>query len=403
MTRCNFSITVFLCVALAYVVPATALGTTPSTAAAPADPLFDCYAANSAWGLSYAGRVLDRDGRIWTYRQVGRALPSADGGRTLDADELRAKFAGASSGAQVDAGVLAEKAALVDKAAAGRVSASDTGVRDAGTSTCHAYVAEANGARYRDIELGSDGGVGDRRTVNDAPEAQALIGWLRSIGVAKEEIPQAPRSPLAALPAPPVHDAPANSLDEFSYLSVLLSTIIGLAITQILKGYRGIVLSRARIVPYWPVLLWSASLLVMNVQSWWASFDLREVQPWTFDKFSVVLVQTILQYMLAAIVLPDFFGGERVDLREHYFGHVRWLLGLVIGVLCASLLKDIVNTGHLTNPLNLGFHLLVIALAAISWFVRNETWHKFMAVALAALFGAYIIVLFARLPGDAAG
>src|SRR5215471_7217360 len=121
-------------------------------------------------------------------------------------------------------------------------------------------------------------------------------------------------------------------MDEFSYLSVLVSIIIGLAITQILKGYRGIVLTRARVVTYWPVLLWSASLLVLSVQTWWASFDLRDVRVWTFAKFAIVLAQTILTYMLAAIVLPDFFGAERVDLREHYLTHVRWLLGLAIGV-----------------------------------------------------------------------
>ena len=59
-------------------------------------------------------------------------------------------------------------------------------------------------------------------------------------------------------------------MDQFSYLSVLLSIIVGLAITQILKGYRGIMLSRARVQMYWPTLLWSASLLLINVQSWWA-------------------------------------------------------------------------------------------------------------------------------------
>ena len=36
-------------------------------------------------------------------------------------------------------------------------------------------------------------------------------------------------------------------MDEFSYLSVLISVILGLAVTQILKGFRGILLSRARI------------------------------------------------------------------------------------------------------------------------------------------------------------
>jgi len=43
-------------------------------------------------------------------------------------------------------------------------------------------------------------------------------------------------------------------MDEFSYLSVLLSVILGLAVTQILKGFRGLLLSRARIQVYWPVI-----------------------------------------------------------------------------------------------------------------------------------------------------
>ena len=37
-------------------------------------------------------------------------------------------------------------------------------------------------------------------------------------------------------------------MDAFSYLSVLISIILGLAVTQILKGFRGIVLSRARLL-----------------------------------------------------------------------------------------------------------------------------------------------------------
>jgi len=110
-------------------------------------------------------------------------------------------------------------------------------------------------------------------------------------------------------------------MDQFNYLSVLLSIVIGLAITQILKGYRGIVLARRRVDAYWPVLLWSATLLMINVQSWWAMFAMRNVRVWTFAGFAVVLAQTIVQYMLSAIVLPDFFGDERVDLREHYFAH----------------------------------------------------------------------------------
>jgi hypothetical protein len=160
----------------------------PATATATIDPVFDCFAANSAWGLTYSGKVVDRSGRIWTYRRRGTMLPTAahdQQGDYFKAADLARKHAGATASGQVDAEALARHAVLAVKAADGRIERSDTGVRDAGTSECHAYLADAARQRYRDVELGSDGGVADRRVVNDAPEAKALIDWLRSIGVAR--------------------------------------------------------------------------------------------------------------------------------------------------------------------------------------------------------------------------
>jgi len=186
-------------------------------------------------------------------------------------------------------------------------------------------------------------------------------------------------------------------MDEFSYLSVLLSIIVGLAITQVLKGYRGLVLGGARVQRYWPTLVWSASLLLMNVQSWWAMFTLREVRVWTFAAFATILAQTVAQYLLAAIVFPDFFGDERVDLRAHYWAHARSFFGLTILVLLASLGKDVVLTGHLTEPANVAFHAGFIALATIALLTRNERFHKALALIIAALFATYVVVLFARL------
>lgn len=116
-------------------------------------------------------------------------------------------------------------------------------------------------------------------------------------------------------------------MDEFSYLSVLLSVILGLAVTQILKGFRGLVLSRARIKIYWPVIVWAALLLLICFQSWWSMFGLRHRHSWTFLQFAVVLLNTILIYMVAGLVFPDFFG-EQIDLKEIFTriaaGFSRW-------------------------------------------------------------------------------
>ena len=104
-------------------------------------------------------------------------------------------------------------------------------------------------------------------------------------------------------------------MDAFGYLSVLLSIILGLAITQILQGFRDLMQARSRLRLYWPCLLWAIVLLVICVQEWWAMFGLRNHSPWTFAGFSVVLAQTVVTYLIAALALPDVRGDEPIDLR----------------------------------------------------------------------------------------
>jgi hypothetical protein len=45
-------------------------------------------------------------------------------------------------------------------------------------------------------------------------------------------------------------------MDQFSFLSVLISVILGLAVAEILQGFRGLPWSRTRIQIYWPVIGW---------------------------------------------------------------------------------------------------------------------------------------------------
>lgn len=186
-------------------------------------------------------------------------------------------------------------------------------------------------------------------------------------------------------------------MDAFSYLSVLLSIIIGLAITQILTGLRGIVLWRSRVKMYWPVPLWAATLLLLNVQSWWAMFDLREVTTWSFAAFAVVLAQSIAQYLLAGIVLPDFSSDANVDLREHYWSHSHWFFGLFVAVLLISLAKSVIVYGKLPDRGDLAFHGVFIALSVTALLTRRPRFHEFLTVFGAGVFCAYVITLFAQL------
>jgi hypothetical protein len=188
-----------------------------------------------------------------------------------------------------------------------------------------------------------------------------------------------------------------RDVDAFSYLSVLISLILGLAITQVLKGFRGLMQARARLRTYWPTVLWSIIILVLAVQSWWAMFGLREHRDWTFFAFSLVLLQTIFVYLLAALVLPDFFGEAPVDLREHYYGHRRWFFAILVLLLASSLAKGRVISGHLTDAIDLGFHLVFALTGVIGVLTSNRRYHEFISAFTAIGMGTYIATLFTHL------
>lgn len=186
-------------------------------------------------------------------------------------------------------------------------------------------------------------------------------------------------------------------MDQFSYLSVLLSIIVGLTITQILQGFRGIVLARKRVRMYSLPIGWAVLVLFIAIQTWWAMFGLRDLEKWTFAVFLVVLLQNVMLYLAAGLVLPDFTA-EHVDLREHYYSHHRMFFGLFLVTLLFSLLKDVVLSGHLPEPMNLTFHELFIAGAAIAMLTSREWVHRLMLPVTAILFAAYIALLFTSMP-----
>ncbi|HEX3127432.1 MAG TPA: hypothetical protein VH394_08885 [Thermoanaerobaculia bacterium] len=185
-------------------------------------------------------------------------------------------------------------------------------------------------------------------------------------------------------------------MDEFSYLSVLISIILGLGITQLLSGFARWIEQRETFRAYGPAMAWTAMLLLVHVQGWWSMFGMRHHRDWTFLQFGIVLLQPITLYLMAALVLPGANSPE-LDLRRNYFAQRRWLFGLMLALLIISVAKDVVLNGSLPAPANLAFHAFLFVTASIAIATENETFHRFFAYTSAVFFALYIGLLFARL------
>lgn len=199
---------------------------------------------------------------------------------------------------------------------------------------------------------------------------------------------------MPASAAPAVHPT-----DEFQYLAVLISIVLGLGLTQLLTNLGRLAQSRARVRHYWPATVWTVLLFFILVQSWWAMYDMRGHQGWTFLKFVLILATPTALYLMAALALPevDARSTEPVDLRAHYFAQTRWFFGASVALIVSSLLRPLAMDGWIPLDLDRVIQLVFLAAAASAMFIRREWLHKVLAVGTAGLYAAYVTLLFARL------
>ena len=186
-------------------------------------------------------------------------------------------------------------------------------------------------------------------------------------------------------------------MDSFSYISVILSIVLGLATTQVLLGFRGLILTRAKVKLYAPTITWAFFALLLPIQAWWADFSMRKQANWTFLGLLVIMLQAISIYMVAALVLPDIGGEKFVDLRQHFFAHRSWFFCALLGSVLFSLLKTLALSGHLPSRIDLVFQLAFGAMAIVGGVTHSEWFNKLMAPAAGLLFVVYIALLFSRL------
>ncbi|HEX6073112.1 MAG TPA: hypothetical protein VFY95_08905 [Sphingomicrobium sp.] len=184
--------------------------------------------------------------------------------------------------------------------------------------------------------------------------------------------------------------------DAFAYLSVLLSIILGLAMAEILQGYGRLLISRATVKIYAPPLIWSAMMLLMATQFWWASFGLAKREHWDFAAFCAVLLQAIMMYMGSALVLPRGGPDRPVDLRAHYYREATPFFSFGLLFIALGFAKDWLL--ERTQPaIILAFMSVFAAITIVALIWRRPLVHEVVAPLMAVMIVLYFAFMFWRL------
>jgi hypothetical protein len=169
-------------------------------------------------------------------------------------------------------------------------------------------------------------------------------------------------------------------ISAFEYITVFISIILGLGVTQILTGIADMVHQYNRVKMYWPHTIWVLLVLVMHVQEWYITFELRSYSQWRLPVFLFVLLYPVALFILARLLFPFGLSEGVIDLKKFYFDNYRriFLFGSMLAVL--SILDNLIIRNYNLEDL-IGPSIIFILLSSLALSKKtNPRLHKAMAL-----------------------
>ena len=184
-------------------------------------------------------------------------------------------------------------------------------------------------------------------------------------------------------------------MSQFEYVAVLISIIVGLALTQILRGVGQMVTNKDGPRPYWVHLVWTFYFFLLTVLFWWWEFRL-EVVEWSLWLYLVVIIYATLLFFVSLVIQPSSL--ENItSYKDYYFAHRRWIFGLLIAIWLWDFVDTLAKgTSHFVN-LGMGYLLLNIThlvASTVAIITANERYHQIFAVVMMFYFVTFMYQTF---------
>jgi hypothetical protein len=181
-------------------------------------------------------------------------------------------------------------------------------------------------------------------------------------------------------------------MTPFEYVTVLVSIILGMGITQIVTGVADMVHQWDRVKVYWPHLLWIIIVFFLHIQDWWSTYELRRFDSFRLPTFLFVLLYPINLFILARVLFPAAQPDGDFDLKKFYNTNYKKFFLWSSSLPLMSFLQNVLILGNPIQTQIVQVLLIVILLVLMTRRKIGENIHKVLAVVLLFIMVAYVIV-----------
>lgn len=181
-------------------------------------------------------------------------------------------------------------------------------------------------------------------------------------------------------------------MSPFEYITVLISIVLGMGITQLVSGFAAIVIRWERVKIYWPHLVLCILVFVLHIQDWWATYELVNFKFWRLPTFLFFILYPVNLYVLSRILFPERWSRQQTDLKVFYLNNFRKIYIFMIFLPVHSIIDNYFIGGYkLVDQIPQLGVLLILLFVAI--FDHKSEWiHKSIALLFLAIMISTFIV-----------
>jgi len=161
----------------------------------------------------------------------------------------------------------------------------------------------------------------------------------------------------------------ASQISVFEYISILISIILGLVITQLLSSFSDLLYDFKRVKFYWPHSIWIFFILFLQIQDWFITYQLKDKAVWQLSELMFLLLYPITLFTTAKMLLPTHEKEERFDMKSYFMSQSQIIFIMLLISIALSILFNVL----LLKQNLIEQSVLLIFFTVISYVVLSES------------------------------
>lgn len=182
-------------------------------------------------------------------------------------------------------------------------------------------------------------------------------------------------------------------MGAFEHVLSLLSFVYALAIAHLLGTAARLIGARERVRFSWFHAYWMLNALIVLIINWISYWDMHGIRNWSVVSIFMVIAQSVVDFMQAALVCPEVPAEGKVDLVAFHATHARRYIGAFAAMGLVAMINNIYFGGGYSIADYFAQNLVVAPMVAVAVFatVVRRRWVDILApIVFLSIWGFYL-------------